>query len=82
MKVPILDRNFIPHEPFTGTSLHNSPKLLQWVDAKKYPKDAREILKNKTIPLFVTDSYLLQNDSYLLQNIRLDNSIKRIAWLV
>lgn len=75
MKIPILDKNFIPHEPFFGTSLHNPPKLLEWIDASRKIPECQNILKDRRVPLFITDSYLLQN-------IELDKAIKKIAWLV
>lgn len=75
MKIPIFDSNFISNEPFNGSSVHNPPKLLQWVDCNKNLKECENILKDRTIPLFITDSYLLKN-------LRIRNDIKKVAWLV
>lgn len=72
MKIPILDRNFIPYENAKGCSTLNPPKLLEWVDAQKNANQCNVLLQDKRIPLFVTDSYLLQ--TYTVN--------KKVAWLI
>ena len=72
IKIPILDRNFIHLQKLKGTSLENPPKLLEWVDAQKYPEPCKIILKDTRIPFFVTDRYLLQKYT----------AVKKIAWLI